>query len=119
MDEVKAKGESAHPDLARLATWGAAELERIDKVLSPTRNLARDPEALASVPVPSLSDMAASQSSDNSWAKVTTPRAKAFAPTARARKAGHSDIELIEDDTYDEEITALEARLAELKQRKG
>ncbi|CAK9021965.1 unnamed protein product [Durusdinium trenchii] len=39
---------------------------------------------------------------------VTTPRAKAFAPTARARKAGHSDIELIEDDTYDEEITALE-----------
>eukprot|EP00913_Durusdinium_trenchii_P017481 g16427.t1 len=50
VDEVKAKGESAHPDLARLATWGAAELERIDKVLSPTRNLARDPEALASVP---------------------------------------------------------------------
>lgn len=75
------------------------ELEKIDKVLSPTCNLTRDPEALASVPV---------------LLRVRTRHGPKSPPPTR----GHSDVELIEDDTYDVEIAALELFGTEGKARR-
>eukprot|EP00913_Durusdinium_trenchii_P003903 g3612.t1 len=72
--EAKEKADEAHPDLRRLANWAKEELERVAQTNPATRALVKDPEALASVPVPTLEELSEGQSSASAWSRVSPPR---------------------------------------------
>ncbi len=99
------------PDLERLATWGETELKRRETKDLPTKNLVKDPEAMAKVPPPSMEDLRG-HSSDSSWSRVSN-----FAPKPRfssRRPREMADEESAEED----EIAMLRTRLAVLEARK-
>ena len=56
MAEVEGNPNSSM-DLQRLASWAKSEKTKGKTVLSKTRSLATDPEALAKIPPPSVKDM--------------------------------------------------------------
>ena len=124
--EVKEKKEEAHPDLARLASWARQEMEQAPQSNPVTKNLVKDPEALATVPVPTLEELSEGRSSASTWSKVSShpaPRPKAFHPAKRTSRRNDMETDAWADvgDAVapEEEIKVLEARLAALKQRQS
>ena len=109
VEEVKAS-LGADDDLVRFATWSKDELERRIQAKAPaqTCRLAKDPEALAKVPPPSLETMMAASSagSDTSWQRIRTSR--------KGRREPEMEEE-VESENPAEEIRSLERRLEALK----
>lgn len=120
--EAKEKADEAHPDLRRLANWAKEELERVAQTNPATRALVKDPEALASVPVPTLEELSEGQSSASAWSRVSSarPAPKSFHPPKRTSRRSDMEEDLVDlTDVPDpaEEILVLEARLAALRKR--
>lgn len=103
MAEVEGNPNSSM-DLQRLASWAKSEKTKGKTVLSKTRSLATDPEALAKIPPPSVKDMFDGPSgSDASWSQVSTTRSKGT-PVRRQM-------------SEEEEINLLQSRLEMLQAR--
>ncbi|CAE7767068.1 unnamed protein product [Symbiodinium sp. CCMP2592] len=104
------------PELAMYASWAEAEDKRV------IENLADDPEANPKVPVPTAKALgfggaSSSDGSTRSWLKVRRATPKTV---TRRRKSGEDSSDELEAEIPEaakEEIAALEAKLAAMKQK--
>jgi hypothetical protein len=62
------KNSHASEDLVRFAKWSKEDLIKNEPSPIPTHNLARDPEALATVPPPSMEEL---ESDSSAWSRVS------------------------------------------------
>ena len=107
---------SAHPELVKLATWAATEVERREKSSSSRMSMAKDPEANAVVPPPKMKDLPRhGESSDASWSRVTNSSRRGLARRG-PEVISDSDLE-DQDEDSNQTIKKLEDRIAALKKR--
>lgn len=103
--EEVSKNSNASEDLVRFAKWSKEDLIKNEPSPIPTHNLARDPEALATVPPPSMEQL---ESDSSTWSRVSH----------RPSRKGRRDTDMEEEHLVTHpkaEMVRLERRLEELK----
>ena len=103
--EEVSKNSHASEDLVRFAKWSKEDLIKNEPSPIPTHNLARDPEALAMVPPPSMEEL---ESDSSAWSRVSH----------RPSRKGRRDTDMEEEHLVTDpkaEMVRLERRLEELK----